>query len=340
MSESLFSRLFTYARSTKAHQIENYTTEALAAVIRSDPRPFATTLVRHGLMEPMTRSTQVISDTQVVVPNVGIVDLIARRVDETRITAEVWVEAKIWAPESGNQLARYQQHLATMTDGVKRVLLTVGPKPVAAGEAIPWIAWQEIRDEVNRIADVNPLWREFSAFLEERNVADISSDPISAREVVSMSDAYRLFRKAVKVLSDVNDIGKERFPAWGWVSRDQMPQLVLGQFQRHARFTFSTTVNPIYLIVGFTDLLNAGEAHATVWVENNPKRVDVRTAVIEAASAGGLGDHWVRRLDSWQGLGRTRRAATLDGPDAMTHWFGQQLNELAAAGISPLLLKG
>lgn len=32
-SESMFSRLFTYARSTNVAQIENFTTEALAACI-------------------------------------------------------------------------------------------------------------------------------------------------------------------------------------------------------------------------------------------------------------------------------------------------------------------
>ena len=335
MSESLFSRLFTYARSMKADQIENFTTEALAAVIRADHRPFTSTMIRRGLLAPLSRSTQALSDTQVVIPGVGIVDLITRLVEGTAISNEVWVEAKVWAAETGNQLTRYQQHLATLGDGVHRILVTLGPKPLSSGDAIPWVAWQEIRDEVSRISDVNPLWLDFSAFLEERNVADVSSDPITAREVSSMSEAYRFFRKAIRVLSDVNDLGGARFPTWGWVSKDQMPQLVLGQFQRHARFTFSTTSKPVYLIVGFTDLLNSGEAQVTVWVENDPKRVDVRTSMIQAAEAGGLDEAWVRRVDTWQGIGRTQRAATLDGAPSMTRWFEDRLDELAAAGVVP-----
>lgn len=273
--------------------------------------------------------------TQEVVSGVGIVDLVARAIDGSDIEAEVWVEAKVWAAESGDQLSRNQRHLAGQQDGTPRSLVVIGPRPVGSADGAPWVSWQSIRDEVARSADVNPLWREFSTFLEERNVADVSNDPVTAREAASMVDAHNLFRKATKVLTDVNALGQQQWPAWGWGGKDQITQSILGQFQRHSRFTIFTGSKPIYLVLGYTDLSGTGEAHLTVWVESDPRKADLRMDILKAAENGGLDVTWVRRLDSWQALGRTQRAAMVDGPEASIAWFAARLSELASAGIEP-----
>lgn len=182
---------------------------------------------------------------------------------------------------------------------------------------------------------LNQLWTELCEFLREVGVADETSEPVSAREAASLRDAHSLFRKAAKVLTDVSELGKQRWPDWVWGGRDQITQLILGQFQRHARFTISTGSKPAYLVVGFTDLYVTGEAHLTVWVETDPKKPGIRQGVIAAAEAGGLDASWLRRLDTWQALSKTQRAATIEGSAATVLWFGQRLEELAQAGISP-----
>jgi hypothetical protein len=145
VSDSLFGRLFRYARSTETDQLENFTTEALAAAIREQPTPFLATLAEHGIPAALPSArTSVLVTTQEAVAGVGIVDLVVRLFDGTSLRQEVWVEVKVWAPESGDQLARYRAHLLSRPDGDRCTLVTLGPRRLDG--AVPWIAWQALRD--------------------------------------------------------------------------------------------------------------------------------------------------------------------------------------------------
>lgn len=335
MTESMFSRLFTYARSSSVSQIENFTTEALAAAIRIDPSPFYVALARHGVVPGPMRAERLVVSTQESMPNVGIIDLIVRELEHSTITKELWVEAKVWAGESGDQLARYSRSIASRMDGVERVLIVLGPRPVGAVSGVPWLPWQAVRDGVKATDRSNAIWQELSQFLEERNVADLSTDPMSAREIASLRDAHNLFVKATRVLTLVNARATDEYPTWGWGGKDQITQTILGQFQRHARLTITTTQRPVYLVLGYSDLFATGEAHLSVWVESDPKKVDVRAGMHEVAAIGQLSDRWIRRLDSWQGLSVSQRAVTVEGVEANVGWFVDRLSELAAAGLAP-----
>lgn len=335
MSTSMFDRLFTFARTTEQSPIENFTTEALAVCIRTEPTPLIKALERRGVNLPVPRGASIMPTTQVVIPGTGIVDMIVTVVHDSIVVAEVWIEAKVWAEQSGDQLARYQTRIAAMSDGIPRSLVVIGPRPLAGADVIPWVSWQGLRDEIARSPVTVPLWQEFSAFLEERKVADVGPDPITAREATSLTEAHSMFKKATFVLGKVNALGESSFPDWGWANGDQVAQLVLGQFQRHARYTLPTRSSPIYLVVGYTDLHGTGEAHASVWVESNPRKIDVRAAMHRAADDGGLAPSWTRRLDVWQGLAITRRATTLESADDAVEWFTDRLSELAKAGVRP-----
>ncbi len=334
MTESLFGRLYRFARSTAVDQLENFTTEALAAAIRTQPAPFFDALLQHGVIPARPKGTVVLVVTQEVVPSVGVIDLTVRVYGSSVLEQEVWIEAKVWAGESGDQLARYQRHLASRPDGDRCILMVLGPRPIG-NAAAPWMSWQALSDSVTKSGASSELWTELSEFLREVGVADESSEPVSAREAASLRDAHSLFKKATKVLTDVNEVGKERWPDWGWGGRDQITQLILGQFQRHARYTIATSSKPAYLVIGFTDLYATGEAYLTVWVETDPKKPTIRQGVIAAAEAGGLDASWARRLDTWQALSKTQRAATVEGGAATAAWFERCLGELAMAGITP-----
>lgn len=335
MTESLFGRLYRFARSTEVDQRENFTTEALGAAIRAQPAPFFEALLEHGVIAERPKGTSVLVVTQEVVPGVGIIDLTVRVYRAGDLEREIWIEAKIWAGESGDQLARYQGHLASRLDGDRCVLMILGPRPIGYSSA-PWVSWQALREFITKSVAPSALWTELCEFLREVGVADESSEPVSAREAASLLDAHSLFKKAAMVLTEVSELGKERWPEWSWGGRDQITQLILGQFQRHARYTIATSSKPAYLIVGFTDLYATGEAHLTVWVESDPKKPVVRQGVIAAAEAGGLDASWLRRLDTWQALSKTQRAATVEGRAATVAWFERSLDELDAAGIGPL----
>lgn len=334
MTESLFGRLYRFARSSAVDQLENFTTEALGAAIRAQPAPFFEALLRHGIIPARPNGTVLLVVTQEVVPGVGIIDLTVRVYQGGELEQEVWIEAKVWAGESGDQLARYQRHLATRPDGERCLLMILGPRPIGTTVA-PWMSWQALSDSLTRSEALSHLWTELCEFLREVGVADETSEPVSAREAASLREAHSLFKKATKVLTEVNELGKQRWPDWSWGGRDQITQLILGQFQRHARFTISTGSKRAYLVIGFTDLYAAGEAHLTVWVETDPRKPDIRQGVIAAAEAGGLDASWLRRLDTWQALSKTQRAATIEGSEATLLWFERCLDELALAGIGP-----
>jgi hypothetical protein len=112
-------------------------------------------------------------------------------------------------------------------------------------------------------------------------------------------------------------------------------QLVLGQFQRHRRYTIATAPGPVYLVLGYTDQYSTGEAHLTVWVESHPRKPDLRQRVLGSATA--LDPAWAHRMDTWQALLRTQRAATIEGVPATLQWFAARLDELEAVGLRPEL---
>jgi hypothetical protein len=227
LTESLFGRLYRFARSTDINQLENFTTEALGAAIRAQPAPFFDALRRHRVIAARPKGTVVLVVTQEVVPGVGIIDLTVRAYRGGELDQEIWVEAKVWAGESGDQLARYQHHLAARPDGHRCVLMVLGPRPIGT-TAAPWMSWQALSDSVTRSSASSELWTELCEFLREVGVADESSEPVSAREAASLRDAHSLFKKAAKVLTEVSVLGTERWPDWGWGGRDQITQLILG----------------------------------------------------------------------------------------------------------------
>jgi hypothetical protein len=63
----------TFARATGARPLENFTTEALAAAIASDPSPFLVALESVELALPNIRTVERVQ-TQVHVPG-GVIDL-------------------------------------------------------------------------------------------------------------------------------------------------------------------------------------------------------------------------------------------------------------------------
>jgi len=63
VARSTFGRLFTYARESKVDALENFTTEALAAAIREDPRPIVQLLQRMLLLPSESDPVEVVPST-------------------------------------------------------------------------------------------------------------------------------------------------------------------------------------------------------------------------------------------------------------------------------------
>lgn len=102
---SALERMYTYAKAVGAGARENFTTEALAAAIRTDPAPFLEFFQGAGLM-PIGPIARLELETQLVLPGTGVLDLVLVAY-VAGVRRELWIEVKVLAGESGNQLDAY-----------------------------------------------------------------------------------------------------------------------------------------------------------------------------------------------------------------------------------------
>ena len=73
---STFLNLLRYARSSEIEATENFTTEALAACIRSDPAPVLFLLERLSVIGSANEVAEVVALTQVMQVGAWIIDLV------------------------------------------------------------------------------------------------------------------------------------------------------------------------------------------------------------------------------------------------------------------------
>jgi hypothetical protein len=120
VTASTFGQLFRYARGSRHDALENFTTEAFAAASRENPKPLVRLLRDHSLIRGDFEPTDVAVQTQAHVKGAGIIDLIVELSGHSE-SAEVWLEVKIGAPESGMQIANYLQWIGSAPDHLRHV---------------------------------------------------------------------------------------------------------------------------------------------------------------------------------------------------------------------------
>ena len=174
---SRLGRLYAYSKDTAFDAQENFTTEALAMAIADDPRPMiralrgldAKQVARVGMLERIDLGSTVAlrSSTQVSLPGGGWLDLVLEVLSEGGSTiGAVWLEVKIGAPESGDQLDSYERHARQAECPVW--LITLAHAPLR--DTVPNLTWNELYRAVRRPQSPRRSWRDFLTFLEEQNV--------------------------------------------------------------------------------------------------------------------------------------------------------------------------
>jgi hypothetical protein len=335
VARSTFGRLFTYARESSVDALENFTTEALAAAIQDDPSPLLQVLRSMRVIPATEGPTDVVAETQVGVRGVGILDLVVVLRDNGK-PVEIWIEVKVMAGESGNQLEHYRAHLAALPVEQRPTLVTLAKAPVGHAHELPWISWQSIW-RAARAADHSTHWRDLRSFLEEIGMADAFDAPVSAAEAASLDGAVGLFGKTRRILGAAAREANTRWPAFRWPADDRrILGMLSGQFGRHRRYLIVAGEEyRAYLFMGVTAF--DGEAHATVWVETRNKAIDPRRQIIAAADAGGLSDEWERDMGAWGGLHKRKRLVALGAHAEVAGWLIGALEELASAGVLDLI---
>lgn len=332
--------------------LEDFTTEALAGAIRRDPRPMLSALSMAGAFDASRVSGQSLT---VHAQRAHSFAAYGIRLDLVLVwptsQIELWIEVKTGAPLSGVlQLERYMeaQRLMTEADSILRPPLVLlsdadlrfghAPEAIDTDRLEPgYLAWQDLIEAAATTPDVDSLWLELAMFLKEKGMTQDTAFPISAREATSLGDSYRLYQKAVRLLTEVNTRASTRLPQLEWWTTG-IPVFVQKQFRDKGRHMLGIwNQSKIGLLFG----LEAGrtdEAMYTVWLETDPRNAQIRPQVHGRAESGQL-HHvgWEREFEGWklvEARAHTINFATLD---QAADWFIGRFLELESAGLLELI---
>jgi hypothetical protein len=171
-------------------------------------------------------------------------------------------------------------------------------------------------------------------------MADPFDAPIVAGEAASLLPAQTLYLKVARIVAQVLEEGKERWPALGWPkSTNDVDEQMLWQFRNHGRFTVPVRVwGPVRLFFGVAQQDSSAdfhepEPHLCVWLEHAPRQVDLRRRLLDAADTGSLGSNWSRRLPGWWALTAHVRLGAFGDHAEAGDWILTRIGELSDAGL-------
>ena len=239
------------------------------------------------------------------------------------MVGEVWLEVKVTAPESGDQLNAYRREAQQRVRPVW--LLTVGPKRLRSD--IPHLPWMDLYQTARLTRPEPPAWADLRKFMEEQEMANDALGPISDREAASLEAAFDFVQKASAVIARVHRSLPEIFPASVvkkilWRSDDVLLNSAAAGFRRSGEYA------------GFGPGLSWGVASvegtaywfiAVMLVGDSPDRAD-------ATRRAALPELWERPAAGPKLLvARVRATAKGDHAEASA-WFLERLKELNRSG--------
>lgn len=330
---STFGRLFMYSKDTAFTAQENFTTEALAACIRSEPSPMLAALRgiegrQPPLTVPLASATRLRVTTQVYVAGAGIIDAILTIGDESEILGEVWLEAKIASPEAPDQLAGYARaaRSETQKDGLPRDVVALSKWLL--DHAVAWLDWRRLY--VAAAGTVDSTWHDFRLFMEETRVSDVAMLPITDREAGSISDAAKLIAKVASVIRQVNRQSARLWPPPGevsWVAEGALLNHVGAVFRQSGRMIMEGGS----LRYGAVD--SDGTAYWFLALPSRGLRPAALEAMVKSARGKGLGVDWEPRFHLEEFIVRSIRIGERPAHEEAVAWFIEGLEQLSVSGL-------
>jgi diadenosine tetraphosphate (Ap4A) HIT family hydrolase len=333
-SMSDLGRLFRL-RASGSEPLENFTSVALAIAIGHDSRPMKRALARvcsatcpaAGLHPALAAFTRQVADDvsvtartqEVLWPTrgirIGYLDLVldVQRVGQEN--AAIWVEVKVDAGLSGDQLDVYKSHAGLLDR--PPAIITLGRMQV--DQRFPSLTWRDIVAAVDAESSPHQTWVSLREFLYDEGVV---------RPPVPAASADR--EKCIDVIVGVNQQVRRLWPKTTLVWQDG--NLRNGLKEALDR-NLVTSAGPLRY-----GLMPAGEGFdwgIVVTARKGYQGVALDTQrVLRAAEAGGLPQDWVRHTDDrFELLERRVPAATVPGHDEVVSWFAEGLGHLHSAGI-------
>jgi hypothetical protein len=308
---SMFSALFEYGKASRARPVENFTTEALAAIARLSPGLFLGWLSAEGKIPAGSVLKRI--DTQRSEPE-GILDMVVLTESAGRGLLSVF-ELKVNAGETGNQLTRYRDFVAGSSSRTGPYVL--GRRKL--DDNCDFLSWHSLRRHIDVAARPDPLWQEFARYLEEIRVSDRNDEPMTTEEAASLAPAFRLLGKISRsinlALEELRMDPSTAFLANLFPSDEAgIRAMAANQFARFGRmmvYSRPLAPNPDFKVFmgAWPDKHDGDCTHVGVWLEAPPRQDDLKTRLLAASHVHGLPETWQRAYgaDEWQFLSRSRR---------------------------------
>ncbi len=333
---STFYSLLRFARSAEAEATENFTTEALAACIRSDPKPMLRALQEAAVLEDVSEVGEVVAQTQVGRAGAGVIDLVLQ-LRKPGAILEVWVEVKVAAGESGRQIDNYRTSIAAQPAAYRPILVTLSRYPIRPDPYLLWVSWQRVR--AHALTSTQPYWRDLARFLEEIHMADEFDAPVSAREAASMADALRLRGKVQRILWPFIQVARVTWPQVPFPTSDEALGKNIGVWYanrgRYVTVLGDDNRKGCWISMGVWH--GDGEAMLGVVVHSDYRLTASRAALLAAADRGNLPPSWSRHMTDWEALVNRTRLVSMPDHDAARTWLRSRWEELEGAGILALM---
>ena len=313
---------------------ENFTTEALAAAIRSDPRPFLKALGEHETTSVFFVGTQLPVEGK---QGYGILDLVVE-VGSLENRRRYWFEVKVNAGEHGDQIEKYLGAIDSYPEEDRPRLRILGPRPLR--EDVQWISWQSVRDGIESTESVNPnpYWNDLKVFLEEIGMADSFSDPFTSADLVALRPASSLLGKVARLFRSFVDQSKTIWEEANWPPTEGNIRKELGKFfVRDGVFAMNArTHRNKGVAVGVCSGESTGNALLRMWIWLKPMRIQERDKLWK--QAGSLDTTvWSRVPDCFELLSASRSLCHFEDAEEATGWLLDRLRDLAQAGVLGIL---
>ncbi len=320
---------------------ENFTTEAVAACIRSDSGPMLAVLrevadLSPPLATPVARGIWADPKTQVFLPGVGFIDTVLTVGNESGVVGEIWLEAKIESKEGMSfdgtgQLAAYQKAASSLTarDGIPRDIVALSK--IRLQSSVSWLDWRRLYAAASRSHD--RWWQDLRIFMEETQVSDASLLSISDREAGSIGDSARMIAKVSEVIRQVNRRAGELWPTppmknkVHWVSEGNLLNHVGAVFRQRGRMIMDGSL----LRYGAVDV--DGTAHWHLAVRARGQRTAHLEQIVSRAIGRGLGSDWTPQISTDEFIARSVRVASCSDHQQAVAWFAEGLAQLQSSGL-------
>lgn len=332
---SALGRLFLFSKDNAAVALENFVTEALALAVRSAHGPLLTALQQTRLpgQPPLPLpGSDVVVQTQVYLAG-AFLDLTLAYTDEHGQAVEVWIEVKVDAPESGEQLKAYAGHALAPARKCRPRLVVLSKAPLinAVDADFAWLPWTTLFAVTHGHNQATETWLDLLTFLEEQQVANHSLVPITDAEAASLANAHHLFSKVGSVLCKVNRlVGTtwKQHPSMEWTHDGPLLNQIGNNFRASGKMV--ATHGPLFIGMDMV----GGSAYWTIAVK--PDQAGKKGVANLGQLA--LGPDWLREPDASVPLARRIRATACPNHDDAVAWFTTGLAELAAAGVVEAML--